>query len=142
MHNDPALHVLVQGALATVVRELRLEGRPEATADVRAEMETPEGVSLGVTGHVRSQSEDSLHTLVAEAKARISADQMLTRCDARLDSMERGEERRSSGFLCLERATELLSEALRLPSTVAAYTLATNNAEAALNRSSLCLVTI
>lgn len=135
MHNDPALHVLVQGALAQVVRELRLEGRPEETSDVRAAMETPEGVLHGVTGHVRGQSDGNFDLLVAEAKARISADQMLTRCDARLDTMSRGRDATSSRFQLLHAAAELLSEVLRLPSSVATYTAATSNAEVALTRS-------
>lgn len=137
---DRALHVLVQGAIAEVVRALRLQGMPEEACDVRAAMETPAGVLHGVTGHVRIQSDGTMVTLVAEAKARISADQMLSRCDARLDLMERAFEASGVTFTSLETAARVLSETLRMPSTVASYTLATDDAEAALHRSAMFVV--
>lgn len=140
MTRDHALHVLVQGAIAEVVRALRLEGKPDDSSDVRAAMETPAGALHGVTGHLRTESEGSLEMLVAEAKARITADQMLTLCDARLDLMEKGLEHASIKFTSLEEAARQLSETLRRPSSVASYTVATTQAEAALNRSSFVLV--
>lgn len=137
---DLALHVLVQGAIAEVVRALRLEGKPDESCDVRAAMETAEGALHGVTGHVRVQTDGTMNLLVAEAKARICADQMLTRCDARLDIMERGLEQTSVKFALLENAAKALSETLRMPSTVASYTVATSDAEAALFRSSMFVI--
>lgn len=136
MKHDLALHVLLQGALAEVVRALRVAGKPEADADVLAGMVDTDAMS----GHVRGQTARSLGRLVAEAKARISADLTLSRCDAELDAMERDSQKGSSKFNSLSTAADALSETLRAPSTVAAYTNATNNAEAALLRNTLVLV--
>lgn len=136
MKNDLALDVLLQGAIAECVRSLRVAGKPEEDSDVRAAMTS----SNVMGGHVQGQTARSLGRLVAEAKARISADLTLSRCDAELDAMERDSQKGSSKFSSLSNAADMLSATLRFPSSVDSYTSATNNAEAALLRNTMVLV--
>lgn len=136
MEGDPALCVLVQGVMAELVRALRRDGRPENASDVLAGLSAPL-VHAEIASHVRRQTPARRGHMVDEARARVDADLMLSRCDAQLDAMERDDTHRCCHFTMLDGAARLLSETLRHPSSVERLLQAIGNADAALRRLSV-----